>query len=283
MRSFNPGLPLVAAIIFLASCDQGARNYNLEPEPEKGNLVIAHRGAWKEFSSPDNSLAALRKAADLGCYGSECDINLTSDGKVVVLHDGTWQGLVVKNHTYAELCGAGKLSNGEDIPLLEDFLYETVSAPKASSIRLWIDCKSLSDAEGGNEHSSAAARAAAALVRLYHAEDRVAFIAGRIAVWREAQAAAAGDWPVAYMNYDLAPEKFLSQVSASSQPWANFNLDGFGCDNDKLAYWEAAGIELSFYNVNTGEQMDWWMQFSRRIKACTDYPEALIKKLSPSP
>ncbi|MBP5301740.1 MAG: glycerophosphodiester phosphodiesterase, partial [Bacteroidales bacterium] len=246
-----------------------------DPEPER--LVVAHRGAYAEFSLPGNSLAALRKACELGCYASECDINLSSDGKVVVLHDGSWAGLLVKDHTYAELCAAGRLSNGESIPLLEDFIYELIET--GSKTRLWIDCKSLSDEEGGNAQSIAAAEAAAEIIRLYRAENRVAFIVGRIAVWRAAQAAADGDWPVAYMNYDLTPAKFLSQVAASGHPWANLNLDGFGCDDAKLKSWEDAGIKVSFYNVNSVDQRAWWLRHSSRIIACTDYPRTLLDQL----
>ena len=224
-------------------------------------------------------MAALRKAIELGCYASECDINLSSDGRAVVLHDGSWGGLVVKDHSYAELCNAGKLANGEDVPLLEDFIYEVASQKSKSITRLWIDCKSLSDAEGGNAQSIAAAQAAAKLIRMYHAEDRVAFIVGRIAVWRKAQEAADGDWPVAYMNYDLTPETFLSQVAASDAPWANFKLGSFGMDDEKLKSWEDAGIKMSFYDVDSPEQWAWWKPYSSRIKACTNSPEALIDYL----
>ena len=43
---------------------------------------------------------------------------------------------------------------------------------------------------------------------------------------------------------------------------------------------EDAGIEVSFYNVNTADQMAWWKPYSSRIIACTDYPKALLSLLS---
>ena len=48
-------------------------------------LIIAHRGASRV--APENTLAAFRKARELGADGIELDVKLTSDGEVVVLHD----------------------------------------------------------------------------------------------------------------------------------------------------------------------------------------------------
>ena len=49
--------------------------------------TVAHRGYWNCEGSAENSLASLRKAHDVGCWGSELDIWLTSDGGLVVNHD----------------------------------------------------------------------------------------------------------------------------------------------------------------------------------------------------
>ena len=48
-------------------------------------LVVAHRGAWDQ--APQNSLAAVRRAAALGCDGVEIDVRRTADGRLVVVHD----------------------------------------------------------------------------------------------------------------------------------------------------------------------------------------------------
>jgi glycerophosphoryl diester phosphodiesterase len=49
-------------------------------------LVIAHRGAWDQ--APQNSLAAVQRAVELGCDGVEIDVRRTADGQMVVVHDG---------------------------------------------------------------------------------------------------------------------------------------------------------------------------------------------------
>ena len=48
-------------------------------------IVIAHRGA--EF--PEHTLAGYVRAIELGVDGVECDVRLTADGELVLMHDAT--------------------------------------------------------------------------------------------------------------------------------------------------------------------------------------------------
>lgn len=48
-------------------------------------IIIAHRG--NNFSFPENTLAGLRSAFELGCTAVEFDIQMTADEKLIVLHD----------------------------------------------------------------------------------------------------------------------------------------------------------------------------------------------------
>jgi len=51
--------------------------------------VIGHRGA--SGVAPENTLAAFRRAAELGARYIETDLQLSRDGRLVVLHDDTLQ------------------------------------------------------------------------------------------------------------------------------------------------------------------------------------------------
>src|SRR5438094_7725558 len=53
----------------------------LQPRP-----VIGHRGAAEH--APENTLAGLRRAKQLGCAWVEFDVRLTGDGALVLCHDG---------------------------------------------------------------------------------------------------------------------------------------------------------------------------------------------------
>ena len=108
------------------------------------NKVVAHRGGSAEAGTakyPDNSIASLSYAISLGCYASECDIYWTADNNVVVAHAAN--GCYVNNlkpweHTLDELRAAGKLSNGELLPTLEEFIDVALHA---GTTRLWLDVK----------------------------------------------------------------------------------------------------------------------------------------------
>lgn len=83
--------------------------------------VIAHRGYWKTAGSAQNSISSLVNACKGGFYGSEFDVHITTDGKVVVFHDDTVNGMRLDGVKYAKLKDI-KLKNGERIPLLKDYL-----------------------------------------------------------------------------------------------------------------------------------------------------------------
>ena len=73
---------ILLAILYLLSthCRQG--------HPGMRNLQgwkYAHRGLYGE-KCPENSMAAFRKARDMG-YGIELDVHLLSDGNLAVIHD----------------------------------------------------------------------------------------------------------------------------------------------------------------------------------------------------
>jgi glycerophosphoryl diester phosphodiesterase len=50
-----------------------------------GPQVVAHRGATAE--APEHTLAAYRRAAEIGADAVECDVRMTRDGVLVCVHD----------------------------------------------------------------------------------------------------------------------------------------------------------------------------------------------------
>ena len=93
--------------------------------------VIAHRGASAYY--PENTLVSFEGAITLGADMVEIDVQLTSDGKVIVFHDEKISRCTngrgrVADHTLAELqkLDAGRWFDnkfqGENIPMLADVL-----------------------------------------------------------------------------------------------------------------------------------------------------------------
>jgi glycerophosphoryl diester phosphodiesterase len=85
-------------------------------------LVGGHRGNPAEH--PENTLASFRSAIELGVDMIECDVHMTADGELIVIHDHTLDRTTdgtgpVGQHTLAELrrLDAG---GGERLPLLAE-------------------------------------------------------------------------------------------------------------------------------------------------------------------
>lgn len=61
--------------------------YKLRPPRHGGVYVVAHRGAHQGI--PENTLAAYRKAIELGADFAEIDVRTTKDGALVSIHNDT--------------------------------------------------------------------------------------------------------------------------------------------------------------------------------------------------
>ncbi len=103
--------------------------------------VIAHRGYWKTEGSAKNSISSLSNAQKLGIYGSETDVHLSSDGSVIINHDDSIEGYDISSTPLAVLKTV-KLSNGEALPTLEEYLNQT---RKDKNMRLIIEIKNKKD------------------------------------------------------------------------------------------------------------------------------------------
>ena len=64
-------------------------------------LLLSHRGACRQ--APENTLAAFRLALEAGCHGSECDVQLSCDGALVVFHDETLERLTGQKRAVPQL------------------------------------------------------------------------------------------------------------------------------------------------------------------------------------
>jgi glycerophosphoryl diester phosphodiesterase len=65
---------------------RGSRRAGRSPSsPLTGPEVVAHRGATAE--APEHTLAAYRRAAEIGADAVECDVRMTRDGVLVCVHD----------------------------------------------------------------------------------------------------------------------------------------------------------------------------------------------------
>lgn len=97
-------------------------------------LRIGHRGA--SGTHPENTLAAFRRAVELGCQGVEFDVHRTADGELVVMHDAfvdrTTDGSgIIMAMTLDQMKALdagvkkGAQFKGERVPTLRELIRET--------------------------------------------------------------------------------------------------------------------------------------------------------------
>lgn len=120
----------------LDSSKIGAIKIEIDPSFLR-NGIVAHRGAWREFKLPQNSLAALEQAIKIGCEASEFDVHITQDDSLVINHDALYNGINIETNKYAAIANQ-KLANGENLPLLRSFLSAIVLQEKT---RLLLEIK----------------------------------------------------------------------------------------------------------------------------------------------
>ncbi|MGO2097364.1 MAG: inositol monophosphatase family protein [Candidatus Microbacterium stercoravium] len=65
--------------------------------------IVAHRGRHGAESIRENTIAAIRAAAEAGAGAIEIDVRLTADGEVVLLHDATLERLWGDARTVSEM------------------------------------------------------------------------------------------------------------------------------------------------------------------------------------
>ncbi len=132
-----------------------------------GSKVIAHRGFW--LGTSQNSRQSLLNAQNLGVYGSETDVWLTTDNHLMINHDAKLNNVTIQTSTYDQVKDL-TLSNGEKVPQLSDFLAMLKSS--SSPTKLIIEIK----AHSTDARTVEAADSAVAAVKRAGVQDKVEYI-----------------------------------------------------------------------------------------------------------
>ncbi|MDN3670673.1 glycerophosphodiester phosphodiesterase family protein [Echinicola jeungdonensis] len=231
------------------------------------NKVIAHRGAWKSQELPQNSLASLNRAIELGCEGTEFDVWMTKDEVLVVNHDADFYGMPIETTSYASLL-TQKLSNGEHLPTLEEYLKEGMDQTKT---KLILEIK---PSEISQERSVKIAQKSVDLVWSLKAENWVDYITF--------------DYEAGKKVIEMDPNARVSYLNGDKSP-AELKEDGFlGLDYHYKVLKEnpqwiqearELGLTINSWTVNNREDMLWLLEEGTDF-ITTDEPEMLLEIVS---
>lgn len=96
--------------------------------------IAAHRGFWKceAAGNSENSIASLREAQKAALWGSEFDVHLTADNKLLVNHDNTRGGKEIEltKLSYFKTDEQCRLKNGEWPSTLDEYLKQGQASDK---------------------------------------------------------------------------------------------------------------------------------------------------------
>ena len=221
----------------------------------KAPKIIAHRGFHASEGAARNSLNALKAAQEAKFWGSECDLQLTKDGEVLVVHGPNHPGTknakprVNVQRSTKEKVQAILLESGEVVPTLDEYLQQMT---KSKNTKLIIEIKDQLTPQLETE----IVQKTVDMVAKYNLQEEVEYIAFRPFVcWEIARLAPKGT-KIAYLNGDYSPQY----------------CKGMGCQGIDYRYtvlkkkknWikqaHKLGMYVNVWTVNKDEDIRWCIQ-----------------------
>lgn len=256
-----------------------SKSFELVKDDFIRNRVVAHRGAWKHSGASQNSMGALNKAIELGCEGSELDIWLTADNKVVLCHDPSIGGKVVDKSTLKELRTVA-LNNGETMPTLEEYIDRIKQQNKT---RLVVELKAFSKKVKKDEDK---ALIPDRIKRNLQLTDSVVQIIHRMKAQAWCDYISFSDDivfrlrkldPTAHIAY-LEPNKTLEELKIREISGIDYNNSQFKKNPNLVNDAHKLGLTTNAWTINTEEDMK--ILLDKGIDfVTTDEPELLLKLL----
>ena len=216
---------------------------------KKYNPVVAHRGAWKALDLPENSIASLQHAIKLGCVGSEFDVRMTSDNIAVVNHDPTFFGLEIEKVKYKDLL-AHKLSNGEKIPTLEEYIIAGLNKNKKTRLVLEIKPSAM-----GKVRAIEIAEKVYYQIVALKAQKMVDYISFDIEMLKML-VRLNPKITTQHLNGDLSPQ----EIKALGISGIDYNYQVFKKKPEWIKQAKELGLILNVWTVNNADDIDYFLQ-----------------------
>ena len=206
--------------------------------------VTAHRGYWDTPGSAQNSLRALAKADSVGCFASEFDVWMTSDGVLVVNHDADINGVHIETSPAKKVL-AEKLSNGENVPTLDSYLQLAAKQPS----RIVLELKT----HDSRKHERKAIKDIVAMVKKYGLEDKTDYITFSKYGFQDLIKYTPKGTAVYYLSGDYIPW----QVKEMGGAGIDYSLKAMKKHPEWVKMSHDLGMEVNVWTVNEPEDMQW--------------------------
>ena len=238
----------------------------------KAPQIVANGGYHKHGSSgAKNTMSALKAAQKLKIYASECDVNLTKDGEVLVVQSGWHPGSKAKPKADVQRSTAEKMldipyANGEYISTLEDFLKRVAKKP---ATKLLLDLKSQATLQRETE----LVEAVLAIVENAGMQNNVVYLAAHPWVAFELAKKAPAGSQIAYVGNDYDPV----YVKGMGCNCLDYNIKVWKKKKGWIKQAHKLGLVVNAWTVNKEEDIRWCIENGVDI-ITTDEP-VLAKKI----
>ncbi|XP_020375419.1 glycerophosphodiester phosphodiesterase 1 isoform X1 [Rhincodon typus] len=263
--------------------------------------VVAHRGGG--YDAPENTLGAIRKAAENNATGVELDLEFTSDGFPILMHDRTvdrtTDGIGSLDHlTFEDVRKLNpaakhrlhKYFPNEKVPTLEEAIVESLKG----NMTIYFDVK------------GHAAQASAALKKMYQeypelytksivcSFDPLVIFKMKQVDKNVATALTHRPWRLSfygngkpkfhdYRQYWYMLLDIILDWSLHAFLWKFFGISAFLMQKnfismDYIRFWAERGVEVVAWTVNYSDEK----RYYEKILHCIYITDSLIEKCSPA-
>lgn len=232
------------------------------------NAVVAHRGAWKANNFPENSIASLRHAIDMKLAGSEFDVWRTADDSLVINHDAHYNKLLIEETNYADLIKF-KLSNGEKLPTLYEYITEGIKNNKHT----FLVCE-IKPSEISKERGKLTALKTVETVKKLKADKITGYISFDYDILKQIRQVD----PKTSLQY-LEGNKSPKEVKLDKITGVDFHYSVFEKHPEWIKEAKENNITLNVWTVNDAKIMDWIIK-NKFDYITTNEPELLMERIT---
>lgn len=229
------------------------------------NRVVAHRGAWRKKNVLQNSVRSFQNAVELGCQGSELDVWLTADNKVVLSHDPQVYGLEVENTTSLQLFQQ-TINEKDPVPSLQELL---IAARAQNVTHPIIEIK---DSQKGLERTLQLADSVVNIVHRMKMQGYVEYISFNYEVLKRIRELD----PTARILYLWEGKKELKDLVNDRISGIDYSYYAYRQDKELLKKAKSMGLLTNVWTVNDAEELLFHYQQGVDY-ITTDEPELLLK------
>ena len=228
------------------------------------NKVVAHRGVWKKEGVLQNSMRSFQNAVKSGCEGSEFDVRLTLDKKVVLSHDARIYGIDIENTSSGEIVRQ-TAQKPDPVPFLEDVLKYVQTQNTTSPV---IEIKK---SRKGMEWTLELTDSIVSIVHRMKMNGYVKYISFSYQVLERIRTLD----PTAPLFY-LSADKKLSDLENARIMGIDYNYGAYYKNRNLIKEARDRGMEINVWTVNRPEDMLYFKNQGVDY-ITTDEPELLME------